>query len=562
MDRIRAARVLVVATVLASSTYFFTGGGWNQAAHFDLVRALVETRSIRIDFYHRNTGDKSEHEGHYYSNKAPGLPFLAAPVAGATRIVQSALGANPSHDASLLWQARLATFFCASLPVALAAWVVLETALRWGAGLYGALWGALVFGVGSPAWIQASIFWAHPLAMGCLAAAFLAALALDDREDRGRDVALASSVGGCAGWAVLTEYQAAGPAVILAVLAAWKASASGRGRLLRVGLGVLAGAAPPALLLFSYQAAAFGSPWKISYAYTQGFEGVNVGWLGVTYPRGEALLELLFGNHRGLLSASPVLILGFVGWGLLLRHRRPMRAQVLAAAGIFLFYLLFAASLHNWRGGWAFGPRYMIAALPFLALGLAPVWDISGRHLRGFLAGLSLVGVLFTIAVLATHPFPSQAMKSPLFERALPDFFTGTLSRNGGALVSTAPLRAFNLGESIGLKGLASLVPLVILWGALGFLWFGADCAALRAAVGNPTAQSPLGEFQGPLHEPPAPRHDVAQDAERDQEESDQDPRAAHDDGLKVRAAGNTAGNEKEQVTPPQGDPERQERQG
>lgn len=43
--------ILVGAVLALSYGYFFSGGGWNQASRFDLVRALVEQGTIRIDRY-------------------------------------------------------------------------------------------------------------------------------------------------------------------------------------------------------------------------------------------------------------------------------------------------------------------------------------------------------------------------------------------------------------------------------------------------------------------------------------------------------------------------------
>jgi hypothetical protein len=74
----RTAGILAVL-VTFSCLYFFSGGGWNQASHLDLVRALVHERGIAIDSFHQNTGDKSRRDGHYYCNKGPGTAFFAAP---------------------------------------------------------------------------------------------------------------------------------------------------------------------------------------------------------------------------------------------------------------------------------------------------------------------------------------------------------------------------------------------------------------------------------------------------------------------------------------------------
>lgn len=54
--------------------------GWNEYSRFDLTRAIVDEGRFEIDNYHNNTGDSSYYQGHYYSDKPPGLSMLAAPV--------------------------------------------------------------------------------------------------------------------------------------------------------------------------------------------------------------------------------------------------------------------------------------------------------------------------------------------------------------------------------------------------------------------------------------------------------------------------------------------------
>jgi hypothetical protein len=50
---------------------FFQNASWGSASRFDLARALAEHRTIRIDAYHENTGDKAIANGHTYTDKAP-----------------------------------------------------------------------------------------------------------------------------------------------------------------------------------------------------------------------------------------------------------------------------------------------------------------------------------------------------------------------------------------------------------------------------------------------------------------------------------------------------------
>ena len=69
--------------------YFFQGGGWNQNTRICLTRAIIHQQSFIIDAYKEdsqdppfefvNTGDWAFKDGHYYTNKAPGLSMLVVP---------------------------------------------------------------------------------------------------------------------------------------------------------------------------------------------------------------------------------------------------------------------------------------------------------------------------------------------------------------------------------------------------------------------------------------------------------------------------------------------------
>src|ERR1700681_3699984 len=90
----RKAAVLLGFVIFFSFIYFYEGGGWNQNSRFDLLRAIVERHTLQIDAYHENTQDKAHFRGHYYSDKAPGLVFLAVPFAAMARAALRASGIN------------------------------------------------------------------------------------------------------------------------------------------------------------------------------------------------------------------------------------------------------------------------------------------------------------------------------------------------------------------------------------------------------------------------------------------------------------------------------------
>src|SRR3954451_5315922 len=87
---------LLAAVSFLSFIYFYEGGGWNQNSRFDLLRAIVERHTLQIDAYHQNTQDKAHFQGHYYSDKAPGLVFLAVPFAAAARSGMRIVGTDPA----------------------------------------------------------------------------------------------------------------------------------------------------------------------------------------------------------------------------------------------------------------------------------------------------------------------------------------------------------------------------------------------------------------------------------------------------------------------------------
>ena len=52
---IRIRALLIFGVIFFSYAYFYEGGGWNQNSRFDLVRAIVEQGTLRIDAYDENT---------------------------------------------------------------------------------------------------------------------------------------------------------------------------------------------------------------------------------------------------------------------------------------------------------------------------------------------------------------------------------------------------------------------------------------------------------------------------------------------------------------------------
>ena len=474
----RAACLLGLVTLL-SFLYFYEGGGWNQNSRFDLLRAIVEQHTLRIDAYHENTQDKAHFQGHYYSDKAPGLVFLAVPFAMAARPALRFGGVDPESPRGEFVLSYVVTACAVALPTTLAVVCLFFLGPRFGGSAAGAAFGAMVMALGTPIWAYASLFWAHALVGACLVFAFAAALNVRDSVGAPADFLWALAVGLTAGWATVTEYPAALASVVLALFALSQAWPRGKAARWRVTAGVCLGAAICLAVLLWYLHAAFGS-FRPSYSYydPNSFAFMQQrGFLGLTYPHPDRLLKLLFGCSRGLFFASPVALAGPLGLWWLWKEKRH-RAAALTAAAITLYYFLFNASFYWWKAGLCFGPRYAGACIPLLSVGLAVAWRRATPAWRRVLAGLSLCGVFLALMVVSTSSQLSMQDSCPIVHSSWPAFWSGQMAMNHDSMLTIAEAGlgarygAFNLGQLIGLHGLASLIPLFGLWGVAGLLWW------------------------------------------------------------------------------------------
>jgi hypothetical protein len=257
------------------------------------------------------------------------------------------------------------------------------------------------------------------------------------------------AAGAAAGLAVLTELPTAPVALLLGAWAVlrWR----------RRALRFAAGSAPPLLLLLAYQYAAFGAALRPGYALVSRPEfaaGMSRGIMGVGVPRPGVLVAELFGRSRGLLYLSPVLLLGFVGLGRRLAavwKDRAARLEIAVPVAVVIYFLVMNAGYYMWYGGSALGPRHLIPALPFLCLGLPFALRRPRPVLVGALLAVSIVNQLAATAVQPT---------APLVRDVLVDHVYAHLLRNE----VPAPAGPSNLGALIGLPGIVSLLPLLVLW--------------------------------------------------------------------------------------------------
>ena len=215
-----------------------------------------------------------------------------------------------------------------------------------GAPLRAALPALLLMGLASPVSHYARTAFSEPLVglglVGCLAAA-LHARAAPSRNAR---VALYAVAGLFLGTAILTRVATAALAPLALLLwdrrpASLAAAASG--------------VALPVSLALAYNAVRFGSPLETGY-------GGEVS--AFTTPFSEGVRGLWVSPGRGLVLYAPLAVVGLFG----LRHL-PRHVAGYVAGCLALLTAIYAR-WHMWEGGWCWGPRFLLPALPALALGL------------------------------------------------------------------------------------------------------------------------------------------------------------------------------------------------
>jgi hypothetical protein len=479
----RSAWVLATA-LFVSYAYFYQAGGWSQNSRFALIRAVLERHTLQIDAYQLHTGDRALWQGHYYTDKAPGSSLLALVPVAAARGIDRLVGVDPEGYPGLAWTSYVAAVVTSGLFTVVASLAIFWLAREWGASRRAAVFAATAYGLATPAWCYATLFMGHALTAGCLMLAFAAASGIGN-DTTGRPYLRAWTVGLACGWAVVTEFPAAIPVVLIVGLAVLTARDVLPNRLTGIALRIIAGGAIPAAVLLAYNTLSFGSPFHLAYSseVDPRYQHMREGLFGITYPQLWVLREILFGSYRGLLPLAPLMAVTPLGLAAIARIERCRRA-VWVAAGIGVFYFLLNASYFYWEGGWAYGPRHVTPALPFLALGLAPLWDRGRAAGRILLAAGWLWGTGITLVAVSTTPQPPAIVfMKPVSELLWPAFRDGDLSLNHQTMVSGSadpsnlrggrlPHAAWNLGEVAGLRRHASLVPLGLVWiAAAALLW-------------------------------------------------------------------------------------------
>src|ERR1043166_768858 len=430
---IRRQAALVFCILMFSYSYVHQRLGWNQNSRLDLLRALFLHHTFAIDADQENTGDKAIHNGHYYSDKAPGVVFLAAPAFSLSISILHAGDVPLDSPKAWLISSWITTACSVGLITALGGVAIFLFLCRLVGGRY-ALPTTLAVFLGSSPFPYATMLFSHAAVIGLLCIALWAIA--DEVCGCGGDAATAGSATGerpkpwlkryllaglCCGFAISSEYTAAiaaGGVLALAMLAGFKRS-----------LVLALAAVPPLLLIPAYNWACFGSPLVFGYhnLALPEFQEMNKGLFGITFPpKLSSAYLILLSPERGLFFWTPFFVMSLFG---LKRLFRTSGSLFWCCLLVVVLQILAISGYYMPSGGSALGARHLAPMLPFAAV-------MAAFGVREY-PRLGVAYGLFSVAItgLATliEAMPPEKPSELLLQFYLPQLIHGELAHQAGS---------------------------------------------------------------------------------------------------------------------------------
>jgi hypothetical protein len=473
--RKRLALVAILFVGLAYAT-MIQSFSWNQTSHYDLIRSL-NVEKTNIDAFQENTGDKVFYKGHWYSARAPGLALFSMPFYDVLKGLDAEKWARSSEamrgEDEMVYLVGLWGNVLPGLLLLVLVWQVAE---RFEPGFGAAA--AVSLGLGTMVLPLSTLLFSHVFT------AFLgfAAFALMLRERDGPPAPSLLALAGLAmGYAVASEYPLLFVAIVLGLYLLSRRDALTVHRVLTRAGAYIAGGIVGIVPLLIYNHYTFHSWTHLAYSDVP---RQQKGFFGIGAPSLKVLATLLF-DSRGLLTISPVLIMGAIGTVLL--YRRGKRAEALTIGGICLCYVGYNSGYYLPFGGGFMGPRFLTTMLPFLAFPIA----LAFKRFPAPTITLAAVSITTTVIATITHPLVGYENETVVWTRLLSKGeFQPTIATAFGLGRGWGGIWPFLLAAAIGivLAALASsrvrLTPAALAWGLLALIAWALFAAIAPTALG------------------------------------------------------------------------------
>lgn len=356
--------------LLLAAVVFLLAGlvvhGWSAqpASRYLLTVAAVDDHTLELDRYEQYIGlDQARFDGHIYTDKAPYQPLLAAPAYQLYRLVGgdpfppgfTHYGAPEGTNYGVWW----VTLWSSLIPAIALAAAVRRLVARTHPELATSV--TLAVMLGTTILPFAGWLFGHLMAAAFITGAWYL-LRRDEPTTTGMLLA------GCLlGLGIGAEYAVAVIALIALVhvitLRRWPWV-----------LALSAGTVLASLPLLLYNRLVFEDPFEVSYqGHLQNFDGEGVlGVYNLKMPTLHELDKTLFGN-RGLFVITPIVLVAVAGAVLAIAKRLPTRRDAWLGLAALIAMVAISTGIDGY-GGYSPGPRYLIPALPLLAVPLAEAW--------------------------------------------------------------------------------------------------------------------------------------------------------------------------------------------
>ncbi|MBN1355773.1 hypothetical protein JXA40_05825 [bacterium] len=287
-----------------------------------------------------------------------------------------------------------AVYPSAPLLMALAMTIVFRLSLLLRFSVRRAWWNTLLTGFTTLCWPYSKMLFRDPLQMVCL----LLAVTLLVRNRAGTSTISVFLSGTALGYGVLTKETML---LYVPFLLGYLCSGRKQGRTGRV-LVFLLPVLLSGLICLGYNYYRFGDIFDFCYTADNRAHGMST-------PFAEGFYGLLFSTGRGFFVFNPVMVMACAG---LVPFYRRNRAELLLFGSLFGATVLFYSKFWTWGGSWAWGPRFLLVATPYMALiateGLAR-WMVAGIK-KTF--ALILIGISFAVQIpgVTMHAAPYLSM--------------------------------------------------------------------------------------------------------------------------------------------------------
>jgi hypothetical protein len=409
----------------------FDRDGPNPGSRFMLTKALVKYHSVEVpeeDMRYYNDLDYSLKDGKYYSDKAPGLSFMAAPFYFIGDLLYQK-GILLPQVSSYNYQGDSNAFFLIVIFLsAISAYGVMkfyDLLELLGVSEKTSYILTLIFGFGTLYWVFVSNFFSHSITAAFITIAFYYALKFKQKKK----IIYSFLAGVFLSLALSIEFLVFLIIPFFLIYLVFEKIKPIKFAILPIIIFLI----PFLILLFLlglYNWAAFGNPLSNPYQYTFFKDSLKF-----KNPLEEGLYAITISSWRGIFFYNPIFILIPIGVWLWSKKRL---LETVVISGIVLVYVIVVSSYNYFWGGLTYGPRHLIDIIPFLMLLIFPAFEKENvkKITKGlripklvyyiFVSVLVLISFFHTFLGVYVSSFPAPELnKNPVYEITLPELFQG-----------------------------------------------------------------------------------------------------------------------------------------